>query len=141
MSAARIPWPYAFRGRPFLIVTKELARAVRNESNQAVAYWFGVQQQTVTKWRRALGVELATEGTRKLRAKWWTEGGVEEASRPARLTAEWSEERREKIAANKRGKKRPLHVVEAVRQAHLGMRHTEEARQKMRETAAHRRCH
>jgi len=46
-------------------------------------------------------------------------------------------ERREKIAASRRGKPRPRHVIEAMRAGRLGTKHTEEARRKMRE--AHRR--
>jgi hypothetical protein len=46
-------------------------------------------------------------------------------------------ERREKIAAAKRGKPRPQHVIEAVRQAHLGTHHSEETRRRMSE--AHKR--
>jgi transposase-like protein len=34
------------------------ADAIRRESNQAVAYWFGVSDQTVSKWRKALGVDM-----------------------------------------------------------------------------------
>src|SRR5262249_26605268 len=44
--------------------------------------------------------------------------------------------RREKIAAAKRGKPRPRHVIEAMRKANLGRKHTGEARAKMSE--AHR---
>jgi len=64
MTDAPIPWPIAKnrRGRHSLIVYKDLAKAVRRESNQAVAHWWGVDPQTLTKWRRALGVERATEG-------------------------------------------------------------------------------
>jgi hypothetical protein len=40
-------------------------------------------------------------------------------------------DRRGKMAAARVGKGRPPHVVEAVRRAHLGMRHTAEARAKV----------
>ena len=45
----------------------DLARTVRLESNQAVAHRWAVTGQTVTKWRKALGVPAATRGTRRLR--------------------------------------------------------------------------
>ena len=67
MTDAPIPWPIGKRGRGrSLIVFKGLARAVRQESNQAVAYWWGVDPQTVSKWRRLLGVDRATPGTSRL---------------------------------------------------------------------------
>jgi hypothetical protein len=49
-----------------LILYGDLARAVRRESAVAVAHAWGVTAQTVTKWRRALGVPRATEGTSRL---------------------------------------------------------------------------
>ena len=46
ISDGRIPWPLTRRadggGRAMLIVCGDLARAVRQESNQAVAYWWSV---------------------------------------------------------------------------------------------------
>src|SRR5215212_3668539 len=61
-SSARIPWPLGRRpgvsGRS-LVVFGDLARAVRRESNLAVGYWFGVTAQTVSIWRKALGVGLS----------------------------------------------------------------------------------
>jgi hypothetical protein len=60
-SDAPISWP---RGCPpvqspgsaSLIVDEELARAVRQESAVAIRYWWGVSNVTVSRWRRALGV-------------------------------------------------------------------------------------
>ena len=65
MTDALIPWPIGkgSASRRFLIVYKGLAKAVRRESNQAVAFWWGVDPQTVTKWRKALSVRRANEGT------------------------------------------------------------------------------
>jgi hypothetical protein len=66
----RISWPVGRKkgtsGRS-LVVYGDLAEAVRLESNQAVCYWFGVTQQTVTKWRKALGVGVTNDGTNRLR--------------------------------------------------------------------------
>ena len=68
MTDARIPWPLGLpgRGRHSLIVYKDLAKAIRRESNQAVAHWWGVDPQTVSKWRRILSVQRVTEGTGRL---------------------------------------------------------------------------
>jgi hypothetical protein len=136
LSAARIPWP---SGRTHiaesLVLYSGLARAVRRESNQAVAYWFGVTGQTVTKWRRALGVR-ATEGDRRLRVAI----GKSSVMRKA-LAAMWAKARdpvrRAKIAAAKRGKPRPKHVLEALQKANLGRRPSAKTRRKMSE--AHKR--
>jgi len=57
LSDAPIPWPIGKRGRSrnSLVVYKDLEKAIRRESNQTVAYWWGITPQTVTKWRKALG--------------------------------------------------------------------------------------
>src|SRR4051794_4940302 len=58
ITDARIPWP---KGKPKdrravgLIITGDLVRAIQVESNQAVAYWWGVAPATVTAWRRPWG--------------------------------------------------------------------------------------
>ncbi|HEX3979852.1 MAG TPA: hypothetical protein VHW93_01435 [Acidimicrobiales bacterium] len=61
-----IPWPV---GRPdergqrrAISVYGGLAEAIRVESEQAVAHWFGVGLFTVWKWRQALGVGATTPG-------------------------------------------------------------------------------
>jgi hypothetical protein len=46
----------------------------------------------------------------------------------------WDPERRRKFVESRRGKPRPPHVVDAVRKAHLGVKASEEARRKMRQT-------
>src|SRR5215211_7931672 len=68
-SDARIPWPLGRRrgtSARSLVVSGDLERAVRAESNQAVCHWFGVTPQTVSKWRTALGVGLTNPGTHRL---------------------------------------------------------------------------
>src|SRR5262245_43424239 len=68
-SSARIPWPVGRTwdghrqcgGTPGLVLFGALVQAVRRESNQALAYWFGVNPNTVTVWRKALGVQRTTE--------------------------------------------------------------------------------
>ena len=138
ISAGPIAWPIGRggRGRHSLVVFKGLARAVRREANQAVAHWFGVDPQTVSKWRRMLSVPRATPGTSRLHRLTANTPAVIEGLRKATAKA-GDPERCRKIADAKRGKPRPPHVAEAVRAAHTGTRHTEESRRRMSE--AHRR--
>ncbi len=50
-----------------LLVTEELARAVRTESAAALKFWFGVSTHTAWSWRKAFGVaQWGTEGSRRL---------------------------------------------------------------------------
>jgi len=134
LSAGRIPWPIGQQGRSKAIVLYGgLARAVRLDANAAVAYWFGVTGQTVTKWRRALGVRHP-EGDRRLQ--------VANGKRNRNgLVAMWAKAkdpaRRAKIAAARRGQPRPPHVIEAMRQANLGRKLPASQREKM--SAAHKR--
>src|SRR5262249_25115237 len=66
-SDAPIPWPYAFRsGYRSLILCGDLVRAVKLEAEQAIAYHWDVNKETVRKWRRALGVEMWNTGSRRL---------------------------------------------------------------------------
>jgi hypothetical protein len=135
---APIPWPVGRRlgGRGSsrsLVLYAGLARAVRLEASLAVAYWWGVTAQTVTVWRKALGVGPTTTGTSTLRGKIM----LGEQGRRMRelLSAKARDpERCAKIAAARRGKPRPPHVVEAVRAAHTGSVHTAETRRKMSES-------
>ena len=74
VTVARIPWPTGKRidGRknstPAIILCDGLVDAVKNESNEAVCYWWGVTGQTVTLWRKALGIRRSNSGTSKLHA-------------------------------------------------------------------------
>lgn len=62
-----IPWPFIRRrGRHRLILTGDLVRAVKTEAEVAVAHHWGVDVTTVWKWRRALGVPKANEGSARL---------------------------------------------------------------------------
>jgi hypothetical protein len=138
-SDGRISWPVGRRrgkGASTLVVYGRLADAIRRESNQAVAYWWGVTPQTVTKWRKVLEVPRANEGTHRLHHEVALEPGVTAGRAKAHAKAN-DPGRREKIAAAKRGKPRPRHVIEALRAANVGKQLDEETRQKMSE--AHRR--
>jgi hypothetical protein len=108
---------------------------VRREAVQAVAHHFGVTDQTISKWRRLLGiVGQPTKGTHRLKV----EHGKERLDDA--LPAAWAKaddpERCRKIAEARRGKPRPEHVVEAMRRGRTGKPQSEEARAKM--SAAHR---
>src|SRR5262245_40153949 len=134
VTGARVPWPATNSGRGGRyapIVTEELARAIRTESNQAVAYWFGLSPGTVTRWRRLLGVPRTTPGTARL---------YDEVATPLLLTLAvpwaaapeaWTAERRARIAAARRGRPAPPHVAAMLRTAWLGRAHTPAARAKM----------
>jgi hypothetical protein len=139
MTDAPIPWPVGKggRGRHSPVVYKGLAKAVRRESEQAVCHWFGVRTTTVWKWRKALGVETTNEGTRRLFRTYTKEPWAVEARAKAHAKARDPEHCR-KIAEAKRGKPRLRHIIEAMRQARLGMCHTEESRRKMSETRKER---
>jgi hypothetical protein len=71
-SDGRISWPrcrrIGHRGGSGLLVDDELVRAIRSESSLALPYWFGVQRETVWRWRKAFGVEgpAGTEGSQRL---------------------------------------------------------------------------
>jgi hypothetical protein len=68
---ARISWPRCRpvdvpRTHPSLLVDDELARAVRQESADAVRFWWGVSVGVVWRWRKALGVTRTNnEGSRR----------------------------------------------------------------------------
>jgi len=69
MSGGPIPWPVCRApGGRRLILCGDLARAVRCESEAAVAYWWGIDVTTVWKWRRCLGVPKSNAGSRRLYA-------------------------------------------------------------------------
>ena len=134
LSDAPIPWPiglkYASRSP---VLYGALIRAVRRESNQAVARAWGVSGQTVTAWRKALNVPVTTDGTSALRSAYFREPWVKRM-RENSLAKVRDPERRAKIAAAKRGKPRPPEVIEAMRKARLGKPLSAETRKKMSET-------
>jgi len=138
LTDAPIPWPIGQRGRHKAIVLYgALAKAIRRESSLAIQHWFGVGPFTVWKWRRALGVDRNTEGTRRLFSEnSQTNPAVIEGLAKAHSKAK-DPERRAKIAAAQRGKPRPKSAMQGAWKANRGRKHTAEARAKM--SAAQRR--
>jgi hypothetical protein len=136
LSDAPIPWPIgAIKWARSLVLYGALARAVRDESNLTVQRLFGVTGQTVTKWRKALGVPPNNEGTRRRRVR----HGKSKAGRKAlaAMHAKLQDPgRRAKIAAAKRGKPRPASVIETLRKANTGRKLSTATRAKM--SAAHK---
>lgn len=141
IADAPIQWPVGTRidshGGSSLVLFADLCEAVRNESNQAVAHWWSVSPQTVTKWRNALSVSQNNAGTLAIRQGYAQEDWFKDAQKNAVKKAR-DPVRREKIAASKRGKKRPRHVIEALRQASLGRTVSEETRHRIGETLRRR---
>lgn len=138
ITSGKIAWPIGKTKRArSLVLYGDLERAVRNEAAQAICHWWGVGVLAVNKWRHALGIAGTTNpGTSEIRRLHFAEPWAEEAKKKA-----WSKgsdsDRRQKIAASKRGKPRPPHVIEAMRKGRLGKSHSEVTKQKMR--AAHKR--
>ena len=137
LTDSPIPWPLGRTSRrPAIVVYAGLAKAIRRESAQAVAHWWGVRPLQVSKWRRPLGVGATTEGTSRLRSAYCEEPWFTAGRRKAQAKAA-DPERRAKIAAARKGKPRPRHVIEAMAAARRGKPHSEETRRRMSE--AHRR--
>lgn len=134
MSGGGIPWPMCRVGRHgrarAFILCRDLAKAVRHESNQAVCCWFGVTPQTVKVWRKALDVPPNNEGTQRLNRDWMPWRLTEEERRKA-IAAMSSPQANAKKSAAKIGKPRPPHVIEALRQANLRRQFSDEHRQKL----------
>jgi hypothetical protein len=134
LSAGRTPWPVGQRGSArSLAVFGGLAEAVRRESATAVCYWWGITAQTVTRWRRALGVGPVTEGTHRLKSANALQPAIVAAREKARARAR-DPARCAKIAVSRRGKPRPAHVIEAMATGRRGKPHDIEVRQRMSES-------
>jgi hypothetical protein len=129
----RIPWPLGRRrgsGARGLILFGDLARAVRRESNQAVCHWWGVEEQTVTKWRKALAVKLTNAGTLRLRKDYTREDWFIAARKKGQAKA-CGPERRRKLSEALKGRPRPPHVRVAMLRAAKGRKVSAETRRKL----------
>jgi hypothetical protein len=70
-SDGRTAWPRCQRpgqqGGSGLLVDAELVRAIKTESSAAIQYWWGVQGETVWRWKRFFGVgRWEPKGSRRL---------------------------------------------------------------------------
>jgi hypothetical protein len=118
-STAPIPWPIGKRpgGRArALVVFAGLANAVRRELAAAVCHFWGVTGQTVSKWRKAIGVGQYTEGTTRLKSASATASeGIARALELAHAKSGDLERRRKISEAKKAGRRDGeagvLHVV------------------------------
>jgi hypothetical protein len=81
----------------------DLARAIRNESKQAVAYWFGACVKSVSNWRRALRVQCYNHGTVRPNGARMPEMVPEEGSARNRKTARAANRQRKGHAAPSNG--------------------------------------
>ncbi len=136
LSAAKIPWPIGKRGPgKSPVLYGALANAVRREAKQAVAHWFGVSLWRVQEWRKALEVPHVNKGTSRLKAAIVSDPKYD-AIRAKAYAKAGDPQRREKIAASKRGKPRPRHVIDAMANARSGSVHSAETRARM--SAAHK---
>lgn len=132
LSNAKIPWPIAIQVRSkSLAVYGGLAKAVRLEAASTVAYWWGVTVQTVTKWRRRMGIApRSTPGDKLLCQEIAKEPRFAEMQRAAWAKAQ-DPVRRAKIGAALRGRKRPRHVIDAVVASRKGVPVSAKTRAKM----------
>ena len=79
MSSGKIQWPRRKKsGSHALIVCGDLITALRIESTKAICHHWGVTCPTVGRWKRGLGIEGLTEGSRRLFREWY----------PIKITAE-----------------------------------------------------
>lgn len=102
-TTAPISWPRRKQpGLPVLILTPELVRAIKMESNMAVAFWWNVCTIKVSMWRKQLGVGRNTPGTLKLSADHLVPPSPEASAR-GRATIDANPEIRQRIAEKKRG--------------------------------------
>ena len=97
----------------------DLVRAIRTESEMAVAHHWGVRNQTVWKWRRALNVPRMTNGSLRLVIEYATEKFTPEALTKGK-EAMHSPEVRAKLSAARKGRPQHPNTIAACRE--LGRR-------------------
>lgn len=67
-STAPLSWPVRRTGgKPAVIVTPDLVRALETESAKAIAFWWGIHKDCVRRWRRALKLPTDTPGSQSLK--------------------------------------------------------------------------
>lgn len=136
----RISWPVGKKGSALsLVLYGDLAKAVRREAAAAVRFWWGVSGSTIMHWRRSLGIRI-TEGDRAIRREYMTPQHNRKMTRAATAVAGLPE-RRQKIAAARRGYSMPRSVREKLRRANIGKRIPAAVCQKMSESHKRRGTH
>jgi hypothetical protein len=130
ISDTPIPWPQARRDRPSPIVCGDLVKALRRESATAICHWWGVTGQTVTKWRKLLGIRPGTPGTRRLRRAWAPEALTDDVRARAMETLR-SPEYGAKVSARQKGKPPPQEVLDKAHAANRRRKVSAETRAKM----------
>jgi hypothetical protein len=134
-SAGRIPWPIGGKlGGRSLVLFKDLARAVKQESPTAVCYWWGVTWITVWKWRKVLKVPISNPGTHRLRSD-HAKGKQGQMTRAAAALTVRDPARREKIRAKAIGRKHTAKMKAMLRRAKLGVKLSAAHRRKISEAA------
>ena len=137
-TAGRIPWPVGKTLRAkSLVIYGALEKAIRKESSVAICHWWGVTAQTVTKWRKALGVEPYNEGSRRLISRI----AKQPEHMAARLEGLANVNRavtNAKISATKMGVPRSEATKAKLRAANLGKKLSPETRRKLSEARRRR---
>jgi hypothetical protein len=103
-DGAPLAWPvreFSASNQHALILCADLIRAVKTESAQAVAHYWGVSRWTVSRWRRVLGAGRMTRGTRAV----WAALADQRLSPAARVAGGKA------AAAKLRSTRRPKHEV------------------------------
>ena len=93
-------------GKPFVILCGDLIRAVQTESEVAVAHNWGVDKETVRKWRRALGIGRMTAGTTQVFRTLFESRIPEDVAERGRIKSR-SKASRQKMISSKTGQ--PMH--------------------------------
>lgn len=125
-----IPWPRVLKtGNASLIVTEELARAVRTESVLAITHHWGPNFVTVWKWRKALGVPQVNEGTARLYADYKPEKLPDEVAAVGRANAA-TPEHYARMSEARTGKRAHPHTAEVLRH-YAGLRKKKSHREKI----------
>lgn len=135
LSNGRIAWPIGRRRGERTngyIVYKDLARALRKESARTVQYWFGLGHGTVSTLRKALGVPIYNEGTRRAISR-ATQMPLRSKNIRKAIAKAGDPKRREKISAALRARPRPKHLIEAMQRGRQAFPASAETRRKLSE--------
>jgi hypothetical protein len=111
----------------------DLVKAVKKEAPVALYFWWGVKASAVTRWRRALGVELSNPGTRILREAIGYDPRVVQGLKKAHAKAN-DPVRRAKISVANKGRKVSDKVRKRLSELRTGTKLSAETRRKIGET-------